>query len=195
MLHAYFDFVDDFIKSHYNNFTQDNLIVFMNSLVARINMEQGKIDAKLAKSGKTLSTKKKSGKKGKSNKCNIRINKCWNTIRFIAEHDYFSNNFLSIIEQTLQPLFEYLVDPTKIDFDDDIIFCIISILKKSKSVSPVMAQIFPHLQKFHQKYRYIFGHLLHAINNYIIHGKAHFESSDSDLNLVLEMASKSIFNE
>ena len=26
-----------------------------------------------------------------SAKANIRINKCWNTIRFIAEHDHFAN--------------------------------------------------------------------------------------------------------
>ena len=36
MLQSYFDFLGDFIKTHYLNFTQDNLITFMNSLVARI---------------------------------------------------------------------------------------------------------------------------------------------------------------
>ncbi len=55
----------------------------------------------IKKKGKTLSLKggKVKIKKGKINdKANIRINKCWNTIRFIAEHDYFAANFLSIVE-------------------------------------------------------------------------------------------------
>jgi hypothetical protein len=39
MLHAYFDFLTDFIKAHCTNFTQDNLVVFLNSLVNRISKE------------------------------------------------------------------------------------------------------------------------------------------------------------
>lgn len=36
MLHAYFDFLDDFVKVHYYNFTADNTYVFLKSLVERI---------------------------------------------------------------------------------------------------------------------------------------------------------------
>ncbi len=36
---AYFDFLESFIKAHYNNFTQDNLVMFMESLVHRIQSE------------------------------------------------------------------------------------------------------------------------------------------------------------
>lgn len=82
-----------------------------------------------------LSNSKKSVSKSGNTKANIRINKCWNTIRFIAEHDYFAMNFLLIIEEQLLPLFEYLVKPTMIDFDEDIIFCLCSLMKKSKTVS------------------------------------------------------------
>jgi hypothetical protein len=91
------------------------------------------------KKGKTLNIKSKKGlsKKG-SSKSNIRINKCWNTIRFIAEHEYFVKSYLPTIEDMLRPLFEYLVKPTAIDFDDDILFCICSLMKKSKTVSPTI---------------------------------------------------------
>lgn len=43
-LHSYFDFLGDFIKTHYSNFTLDNLNLFMSSLVQRIESElnQGK---------------------------------------------------------------------------------------------------------------------------------------------------------
>lgn len=37
---------------------------------------------------------KKKGRKLRNTKENVRINKCWNTIRFIVEHDYFVAHFL-----------------------------------------------------------------------------------------------------
>ena len=76
---------------------------------------------------------------------NIRINKCWNTIRFIVEHDHFVANFLLIIEEQLKPLFEYLAKPSLIDFDDDLMFCLTAIIKKSRHVSPTCKTIFPFL--------------------------------------------------
>lgn len=110
-------------------------------------MSQSKGGAKkktLSLKGGTLKvTKKKKDPVG-----NIKINKCWNTIRFIAEHDYFSAHLLPIIEETLLPLFEYMVKPQEIDFDDDIIFCICSILKKGKKASPVLRKVFPFLKQF-----------------------------------------------
>jgi hypothetical protein len=39
VLHAYFDFLGDFIKVHYSNFTVDNLQKFLTSLVERIQKE------------------------------------------------------------------------------------------------------------------------------------------------------------
>lgn len=146
MLHAYFDFLAEFIKVHYTNFTQDNLQLFLNSLVNRITKEMTKSEGKQNK--KTLNLKAKTPIKLASSKANIRINKCWNTIRFIVEHDYFANKFLDIIEETLMPLFEYIVKPSSIDFDDDIIFCLCSIIKKSKTVSPSLRKIFPFLRDF-----------------------------------------------
>jgi hypothetical protein len=139
----------------------DNLTIFMQSLVGRIQKE---INGNSGSGKKTLSLKGGQAKITKKNvisdKANIRINKCWNTIRFIAEHEYFAANFLQIIEETLLPLFEYLVAPSSIDFDDDIIFCLTSLMKKSKVVSPTLRKIFPYLPKFQIKYKGIFGNLL-----------------------------------
>lgn len=123
-----------------------------------------------------------------SDKANIRINKCWNTIRFIAEHEYFAANFLQIIEETLLPLFEYLVAPSNIDFDDDIIFCLTSLMKKSKVVSPTLRKIFPYLPKFQMKYKGIFGNLLQTINSYLMYGKDFFEGSVENLSQIFSMA-------
>eukprot|EP00347_Sterkiella_histriomuscorum_P023425 403334689 len=191
-LHAYFDFLADFIKSHYNNFTQDNLKVFMSSLTNRILKEQGTFEEKAGKKTLTTKSKKKPVKQANS-KAQVRINKCFNTIRFIAEHDYFVLNFLDIIEQSLLPIFQYVENPFGIDFDDDIIFCLCSLMRKSKKVSPDLKQIFQYLPRFQAKYNGRFGHMLEALNYYIVYGKDFFENDQQNLQKLFEMASASIF--
>jgi hypothetical protein len=80
----------------------------MRSLVARVQKE---LEGQQGKK-KTLNVKGGKKARGKVNaKSNMRINKCWNTIRFIAECEYFADKFLNIVEDTLLPLFEYLVTP------------------------------------------------------------------------------------
>lgn len=129
----------------------------------------------------------------KNEKANIRINKCWNTIRFIAEHDYFADRYLQIIEETLLPLFEYLVNPLDIDFDDDIIFCIQSLLKKTKEASPIMRKIFPVLFKFQEKYKGLMGNLLQTVNMFIVNAKDIFEGDAANMGLLIQMATLSLF--
>ena len=90
-------------------------------------------------------------------------------------------------------MFEYLVAPTNIDFDDDIVFCLQSLMKKSKVVSPNLRKIFPFLHMFQIKYKGIFGNLLQAINAYLIYGKDFFEDSTENLKHIFEMATLSMF--
>lgn len=71
-----------------------------------------------------------------------------NVVRFITEHNYFSNRFVGIIEETLKPLLAFAEDPTMIDFEDDLIFFIDALIKKSQSCSPTIQQIFPYLRGF-----------------------------------------------
>jgi hypothetical protein len=58
-----------------------------------------------------------------------------NVVRFVTEHSYFSNRFVVLIEETLKPLLAFAEDPTMIDFEDDLIFFIDALIKKSKSCS------------------------------------------------------------
>lgn len=66
-------------------------------------------------------------------------------------------------------------------------------MKKSKRVSPSLRKIFPFLPQFQMKYKGIFGHLLQAVNYYIIYGKDLFENSKENLSLLFEMANMSLF--
>ena len=183
---AYFDFLSDFIRAHYGNFTQQNLVKFLLSIVGRIQKE-----LKPAKA--TLSVK--TGVKKRKVAGNLKVNKCWNTIRFIAEHDYFASHFLPIVEETLLPLFEYMVEPRAIDFDDDVVFCLSSLLKKGRYASTILRKVFPFLRHFQEKYKGIFGNLLQALNLYIVHGRDMFTDDPearTNLGYLYEMANRSL---
>ena len=70
---------------------------------------------------KKISTEKKTKKVAK-----IRIAKCWSLIRYIAECPEIG--YMDLMEQIAQPLLQQIAQP--IDYDDDILFFISSILKK-----------------------------------------------------------------
>ena len=90
---------------------------------------------------------------------------------------------------------EYLVEPELIDFDDDILFCLCSLLKKAKQITPTMQKVFPYLPKFQIKYKGIFGHLLQALNYYVYYGSSTmFSESRDNLGLLFDMANISLFN-
>ena len=57
------------------------------------------------------------------------------------------SNYYQQIEECLKPLFEYIVNPEKIEFEDDIILSLKSFIKKSNHISETLWIIFPHLPK------------------------------------------------
>jgi hypothetical protein len=121
----YFNFLLDFVKS-YSDAIGESVIPFAESLVNRIVVEL-----------------KSCHEKGEKN--NIVINKCWNVLRVICESDSFMPRFAAQIENTMKPLFEYMADPSKVEFEDDIVLSVKSFLRKTGEVSPVMWTLFPYL--------------------------------------------------
>lgn len=71
-----------------------------------------------------------------------------NVVRFVTEHSYFSGRFVGLIEETLKPLLAFAENPNMIDFEDDLIFFIDALIKKSKCCSPMIQEIFPYLKGF-----------------------------------------------
>ena len=66
----------------------------------------------------------------KGEKNNLTINKCWNVIRTVIELESFIPEFYPQIEEVLKPLFEFMIDPTKIEFEDDIVLVLKSFIKR-----------------------------------------------------------------
>ena len=111
----YFAFLIDFVKS-YHSALEDHVFEIIKALVRRI-----------------LSELKACHEKGEKN--NIIINKCWNVIRMVCELDSFMPRYAMQIEDLLKPLYEYMSDPTSIEFEDDIILTLKSCIKKTNNVS------------------------------------------------------------
>ena len=134
-LTEFFDFLVEFVMTHHANFTSGNLQLLLDSLVRRIIEEQALLDKMNKPKGKTLNLSKKQvvthTVKGNAKNSNHRIAKCWNVLRFIAEHHYFTGlDHIQIIETSCKPLLAYIAEPQLIDFDDDIVFFLNDLMLK-----------------------------------------------------------------
>ena len=83
----------------------------------------------------------------KGEKNNLIINKCWNIIRLIVDLKEIITIYYSEIEEALKPLFEFIADPLKIEFEDDIVLAVKSMIRRTNNISETLWIIFPHLQK------------------------------------------------
>ena len=74
----------------------------------------------------------------KGEKNNIIINKCWNVLRLISELNSFMPRYAPQFEELMKPLFEFMADPSRVEFEDDIVLTIKSFIKKTAGISAVM---------------------------------------------------------
>lgn len=169
----YFNFLLDFVKS-YSDAIGESVIPFVESLVTRIVIEL-----------------KSCHEKGEKN--NIVINKCWNVLRVICESDSFMPRFAAQIENTMKPLFEYMADPSKVEFEDDIVLSVKSFLRKTGEVSPVMWTLYPYFQKVFDKNKHAFGNVLDTLNQYLVVARAQIAQSPDHMTLLVKMAGEALF--
>lgn len=153
-----------------------SILQLLDSLVSRIHTEYAALRAK-----------------GEKN--NMIMNQCWNAIRCICENNAFYPEFTSSIEHALLPVFEYLTNPTDIEFDDDLIQIITTLIRKGKSVSENMVKILPVLPKVFEKNKGTLGSLLQTINAYVFYGKTIFLEHKEYIELFLNIAQIVLFTQ
>jgi hypothetical protein len=86
-----------------------------------------------------------------------------------------------------------MLDPTKIEFEDDIVLTIKSLIKKANEISPVIWTLYPHLYKVFQKNKMTFGNLLDTLNYYLISGKDIIAQNSEYLVMLIKMAGEAMF--
>jgi len=92
------------------------------------------------------------------------------------------------------PLFQLMIDPTKISFDEDIVLVLKSLIKKKNAVSPTLWEIFPKLPKVLEKQKHSFSNLLDTLNHFLIIGQADLAANENNLKVVADMADTALFS-
>lgn len=118
--------MNDFIKLFAKNLKGPFILSLMSATVNRICKEQ----AGVAAGNRTKDTTQ------------IVIDKCCTILRICVDNTQYMPTMKDEFEQVLKPVFQLLLNPKAISFDDDIVLLIKSFIKKSKEISPVMWELF-----------------------------------------------------
>ena len=89
-------------------------------------------------------------------------------------------------------MLRYAEDPTKIEFEDDLVFFIDALIKKSKSCSLIQQEIFPFLKKFQQKYNGMLANLTQCLNSFVFFGSDFIIQSQSNVDTLINIISDAI---
>ena len=122
--------------------------------------------------------KKKAIEKTNLNDYNIIINKCFNIIRMLMHNERFVRKNIQLIEESLKPLVEYMKEPKKIDFDEDIVTIIYLIIIHNKSVTPLALSLIKNLYRYCEKVDGLLLDLYMLTNAYLAYGTEQIISNE-----------------
>ena len=96
-------------------------------------------------------------------------------------------------EENLRPIYQYMADPTKISFEDDVILMLKSQIRKRKEITPTMWELFQQFPKVLMKNKHAFGNLFETINYFLIVGKQELAESQENIKILYLMADTALF--
>ena len=108
----------------------------------------------------------------KSNLINSKIikNKCFNIIKLLINNRKFVENNYNMIETALKPLVAYMDEPNKIDFDEEIINIIYSIILKMQKITGLGYNLIKNIYKYIDKVGGLLLDSYQLLNLYLIYG-------------------------
>lgn len=102
--------------------------------------------------------------------------------------------YSSQYEQAYIPIFEYMADPSKINFEDDILIILKNFIKKTGAVSDIILKVFPCMEKVFFKNKNTFGDaLLDTLNYYMIYGRERLMQEKACLEMLIKIADQAMF--
>jgi len=73
------------------------------------------------------------------------------------------------------PIFEFMVEPSKITFEDNILIIIQNFIKRTQNVSDIIFKVLPCMEKVFIKNKLCFGEtLIQTLNLYLVFGRERF---------------------
>ena len=103
-------------------------------------------------------------------------------------------NYILDIEEELKYLFGLLSDPSRIEFDDDIIKAMKIIIINSNWISNTMQILFPYLKNSFEKQKFVFSELYEIIKAYWKISKEFVLSNQEFVNIIFGFGVKTIFD-
>ena len=118
----------------------------------------------------TNKAKKKATEQTKLNDYKVIINKCFNIIKLLINNKRFVGKNYEIIEESLKPLLEYMDEPKKIDFDEDIVYIIYLIIVQREKITGIGYNLLKNLYKYINKTGGLLLDTYQLINLYLAYG-------------------------
>lgn len=166
----YLDFVQDFLVT-FSTVIDEQIMGIAQAVIQRI---QNDLPKGASGSGSGLFTQK-----------------CINILKQITQNKKLMEKYSSEYEEAYKPIFEYMIDPTKISFEDDILIILKNFIRKTNKVSDIMYAVLPTLEKVFDKNKHCFGEaLMDTLNYYMIFGKDRIATDQAAIQMLLNIASK-----
>mmetsp|Transcript_18606 Transcript_18606/g.18288 ORF Transcript_18606/g.18288 Transcript_18606/m.18288 type:complete len:175 (+) Transcript_18606:1365-1889(+) len=115
-------------------------------------------------------------------------------MRILGTEEFVLNATQELTDK-LKFMFGNLAEPSRIDFDDDIVKAMRILINSSKRVSDDMKILFPYLENTFKKNNYIYGELFDLIKAYIKNDKAFILNNEHCLQSLFGFGISTIFHE
>lgn len=171
----YMEFLADFMIT-YSQILDDQVVVICNCLVQRITFQLSLQVNPLGEQSEMF------------------IQKCLNILKQVTQNKALMQKYSSQYEQAYIPIFEYMVDPSKISFEDDILIILKNFIKKTGVVSDIILKVFPCMEKVFIKNKCTFGDaLMDSLNYYMIYGRDRIMQEKACLEMLIKIADQAMF--
>lgn len=112
-----------------------------------------------------------------------------NILKQITQNKRLMQQYSNDFEQIFIPVFEYMADPTKITFEDDILVILKNFIKKTNNVSDIIFKVFPCMQAVFNKNKHTFGDtLMDTLNYYMIFGRDKIATDPNYVRMLVQIA-------
>lgn len=120
--------------------------------------------------------------------------KCMNILTSITQNKQLMTKYSGDFEQAYIPIFEFMADPSRISFEDQILGILKNFIRKTGGVSEIVFKVFPCLEKVFIKNKYTFGEiLLETINFYLFYGQQRIMQDPAAIEMLIKIADQAMF--
>jgi hypothetical protein len=131
-------------------------------------------------------------KNQKEHEYSIVLNKSFNIIRHICDNKVYVTTYHKEFEQIFKELYDYLKNPKKIEFDEDLVMMLTTTIKHLNAVSPYTLEMLTYLPKFLKKSRGLMLDLFEFMNQLLYYGNDALTSSEGILGVIVQIYEYSI---